>query len=74
MCSTSSSTASVSGNFPYPFTHVDSALVSVWSSNSSGSGLDGCYIMCSNTTWTVTHDYTSTENSLNHSYEVIGTW
>ena len=74
MCATNSSTASVSGNFPYAFTHVDSAVVSVWSSNSAGSGLDGCYIMCSNTTWTVTHDYTSNSNSLNHSYEVIGTW
>ena len=71
---TTTNTGSISANFPVAFTHVDSALASVWSSNSAGSGLDGCYIPATNTGYTVTHDYTSTENSLWHGYEVTGTW
>ena len=48
-CLTSTATSTTVINFTVPFTLIMASLVNVNSTNSAGSGLDGCYIACTTT-------------------------
>lgn len=71
---TASGTGQVTVDFPIPFPNVCMMVTAtVNSGNSSGNGLDGCYVaIASNSQFLLTHDYTSTNNSNQHFWFAIG--